>query len=416
MRGLLGKHLSHSYSKVIHERIDQQEYNLIECDDLDSFFQEKSFKALNVTIPYKFDVIKYLDETTSSAKEIGAVNTIINNSGRLKGYNTDIDGLEFLLEYNSISVKGKTIGILGNGATSRTIQYVAKKFNAKNIYVFARNPKENEYFFDNDVKLAEVEVLFNATPNGMYPNNDDSLLVDMALLSNCSAVIDLIYNPLRSSLLLCAENHNKKAVNGLMMLVHQAVKANEYFNNVIHEKSITIDIYKDVLLNIMNIVLIGMPMSGKSYYSRAVSEKYNKELYDIDKYIEENNNMSIPKIFETKGESMFRQIEKDSIYKISKGLNLAISTGGGVVLDKENIDFLKQNGILIFLDMPLNELKQCNPKGRPLLKDPKNIEKLYNDRYHLYNKYCDKRVEKRGFKRLDTLSKIEVKLNEYINS
>lgn len=416
MRGLLGKKLSHSYSKIIHEKIDNKEYNLIETDDLDSFFHEKSFSALNVTIPYKSDVIKYLDHIDTAAKEIQSVNTIINTQNGLYGYNTDVDGLEFLLEYNNISLENKVVGILGNGATSRTIKYLSTLHKAKKILVFARRPKVGEYPLNESSLLSSVQVLFNATPNGMYPNNSQEVLIELEKMDSLQSVVDLVYNPLRTRLLIESAKMGKVTVNGLMMLVHQAVKANEYFNNVKHKKSTTIAIYREVLLNILNVVLIGMPMSGKSYYSRVVSSEYNKELIDIDKYIEDQAGVDIPTIFETKGEQYFRDLEQSTLVDISKRLNLAISTGGGIVLNENNIDLLRQNGVLIFLDMPLNELKKCNPKGRPLLKDPKNIEKLYNERYDLYNKYCDKRVVKRGFKRKDTLNKIEVKLNEFINS
>jgi len=416
MRGLLGKKLSHSYSKVVHEKIDGIEYNLIEVDDLDSFFRENNFEALNVTIPYKYDVIKYLDSIEESAALIESVNTIVRRDGLLKGYNTDIDGLIFLLEYYHINIQNVVVGILGNGATSRTIKFVCETLGAKEVKVFARKPKVTEHNLQDTSEFSTIEVLFNSTPVGMYPHVDDQLIIDILSFPHLSVLIDLIYNPLRTRLMISAQDNGIRAVNGLMMLIHQAVKANEYFNNVVHSKAKTIEIYNNILLNKINIVLIGMPMSGKSYYSRAVSNLYQKDLVDIDLLIEETSSKSIPEIFNDLGESLFRKLETDTIKKVSISHNLAISTGGGVILNKENIDYLRQNGIIIFLDMPLSELKKCNPKNRPLLKDPKNIEKLYNDRYPLYYKYCDKRVVKRGFKRQETLESIEVKINEYINS
>lgn len=416
MRGLIGKHLSHSFSKEIHEKLDHKEYNLIELAELDNFFHNKSFEAINVTIPYKNDVIKYLDEVDEDALNIGAVNTIVNNNGCLKGYNTDINGLLFTLDHNNISLENKTIGILGNGATSRTIQYLCEKQKVKEVRLFTRKNRQGEYDFTQADKLKDVQILFNATPNGMYPNNFQDVLVDLNHLPNLEFFLDVVYNPLNTSLMLQCKDRGIKAVNGLMMLIHQAVKANELFNNCTHSNQKTLDLYKEVFMNQMNIVLIGMPMSGKTYYSKQVAKVYNKEVIDIDHYIEHVNNMSIPDIFEKYGEIGFRKSEKECTQEISKSLNKAISTGGGVVLNKENIDALRQNGVLIFLDMPLEELKKCNPKGRPLLKNPKNIEKLYKDRYNLYKSYCDIRVIKRGFKRKDTLNRIEVKLNEYISS
>jgi shikimate kinase len=229
-------------------------------------------------------------------------------------------------------------------------------------------------------------------------------------------VFDLVYNPLRTSLILQAENKNIKAVNGLMMLVHQAVVANGLFNNTTHSKDLTNTIYKELLLNQLNLVLIGMPMSGKTYYTRELSSIYHKEMFDIDRQIEYTQEKSISEIFSTLGESEFRRIEKNAIIEISKQLNKAISTGGGVILDPQNIKYLKHNGVILFLDMSLNDLKKCNPKQRPLLQDPKNLEILFNQRYDLYKKYCDIRIKKRGFKQKETLKQIEVKLNEYIST
>lgn len=415
MRGLLGKTLSHSYSKRIHEEIDGVNYNLIELDELDSFFQEKLFSGINVTIPYKTEVIKYIDTLSHEASATNSVNTIINNNGSLTGYNTDYYGLEYTLKYNNISLKDKVVGILGNGATTRTIKYLCNQKSAKEIIIFARNPKDKEYTFDSEL-LESVQILFNATPNGMYPNIDDDILINVNKLKSIEFCMDLVYNPLRTKLILALQERGIKAVNGLMMLVHQAVKANELFNKMNHSNEVTNRIYKKILLETINIVLIGMPMSGKSYFTRQVNRVYNKTIQDVDAIIEQTEKKSIPEIFEEVGENGFRNIETREIIKLSKSTNQAISTGGGVVLNKINIDYLKQNGLVVFLDMPLQYLKQCNPKNRPLLKNPKNIEKLYKERYPLYNRYADKRVLKRGFKRKETLHKIEVKINEYINT
>lgn len=416
MRGLIGKKLSHSYSKLIHETIDNITYNLIELDKLDSFFQEKKFDAINVTIPYKQEVIQYLDELSEEASIIGTVNTIVNKNGYLIGYNTDYFGLEFLLEYNNISLESKVIGILGNGSTMRTIQYISRIKNARKIIVFARNPKQNQCHFSDEKDLKQVDILFNATPNGMFPNNNDDILVDITHMPNLSSVIDLVYNPLRSNLILAAQENKIKAVNGFIMLVHQAVKANELFNNCRYNNDLTISIYKDLYKKLLNIVLIGMPMSGKSYYAKQISHTYKKDLLDIDSLIENEYNMTISEIFKSFGESKFRELETQTTMKYSKAVNSAISTGGGVILNKRNITYLKQNGIIIFLDAPLELLKQCNPKGRPLLKNQDNLDRLYKERYNLYISQCDKKVVKRGFKRKETLLKIEVKVNEFINS
>ncbi len=416
MRGLLGKKLSHSFSKRIHEKIDGLPYDLIEVDNLDPFFNEKAFQALNITIPYKNDVVKYLDFKDHIVENTNVCNTIIKKDNKLYGYNTDYYGFEFMLSKKGIVPENKVVGIIGNGSTSRTVQLYFKNNNAKKIYVFARNPKDTEIQLDTMNEFNDIEILVNTTPVGTYMFPVQSVGVRFDLLKNVEYVVDVVYNPLKTKLLIDAENHHISTVNGLMMLVHQAVKANNLFHDISHPDSLSIDIYKEILLETLNIVLIGMPMSGKSYYSRQISSLYNKDLFDIDTEIENFKGKPIPEIFQEDGEIEFRNIETMMCENLSKEGNKAISTGGGVILNKQNIDYLKQNGIIIFLDMSLNELKRCNPKGRPLLKDPKNLEKLYQDRYDLYQSYADKRVVKRGFKQKVNLQKIEVKINEYINS
>jgi len=305
---------------------------------------------------------------------------------------------------------------MGNGSTSKTIEFVSKLKHAKIIKVFARNPKQNEYKLSDIDTHQDIQILINATPVGMYPNNDQDPVVNVSNFSQLEFVLDLVYNPLKTKLIIDAKKHNIKAVNGLMMLTHQAVKANELFNNRTYEKRISNTIYREIYLKQLNLVLIGMPMSGKSYYSRKLAKAYNKALVDIDREIEYTQEKSIPEIFKSAGEKEFRRIEFETIYNMSKELNKAISTGGGVVLNQKNIDVLKQNGVIIFLDAPLSDLKKMPPKGRPLLKNPSNLIKLYKERYALYNNACDIKIKKNGFNTKETMRNIEVKINEYINS
>lgn len=416
MFGLIGKKLSHSFSKEIHEKLHSQTYNLIELNQLDSFFQEKKFNGINVTIPYKHDVIKYLDVLSESAKTTGSVNTIINNNGLLLGYNTDFDGLSYLLEYHHISLKNKTVLILGNGATSRTVYSLCTYLGAKKVYISARNPKSQEYYFTDIDFIDSAQIIFNATPNGMYPNNNDDILIDLSLFKKVEAVVDLVYNPLRTKLLQKAESLGVKAVNGLLMLVHQAVKSCELFHNQLFDSQTSVKIYKELLLDRLNIVLIGMPMSGKSHYSRLLSTRYQKELYDIDSKIEETFNMPISNYFSIYGETSFRTEESKAIKLVSEHHNKIISTGGGSILKEINIQFLKQNGIIIFLDAPLDFLKKCNPKNRPLLKEKNSLENLYNERYQIYKKNADIIIQKDILDSNIIMNLIEVKINEYLNS
>jgi len=416
MYGLIGKNLSHSFSKEIHENLHSETYNLIELDHLDDFFKSKKFNGLNVTIPYKQEVIQYIDFCSNVVKETNSVNTIINKAGFLYGYNTDYSGLEFLLNYYEISIKNKTVLILGNGATSRTVEVLCKNLGAQKIIKAARKPKHNEVLFSDSNKYKTANVVINATPSGMYPNNYDELLIDLGQMNSLEAVVDLVYNPLETKLVSKAKSLNILGVNGLMMLVSQAVQSCELFHNQTYKKEVIINIYKEILFNMMNIIIIGMPMSGKSFYARALSKTFNKEITDIDEEIHHIEGISIPTIFKTKGENEFRRIESEVIMNVSKELRQAISTGGGSILNAKNIDYLKQNGIIIFLDASLEVLKGMNPRNRPLLKDFKNLETLYKDRHHLYVKYADITIEKLVMDENVVLNMIEVKINEYINT
>lgn len=416
MYGLLGKKLGHSFSKTIHEEFTNTKYELIETSNLDQFFQTAKIKGLNVTIPYKNDVIPYLDKLSTEANEIGAVNTIISRNGKLLGYNTDYYGLEKTLQFYNIDVTNRTIVILGNGSTSRTILYYCKKNLAKKIIVLARNPKENEYNFNDVDKYKEADIVFNATPVGMFPNNNQENLITLDTLPNLVSVVDMIYNPLRSNLIIAAESLGLQAVNGLLMLIYQAIKSIELFHNIEISDDNVIYYFHKLQLEKSNIVFIGMPMSGKSFFSRIISKLYKKNLVDTDIEIEFAEKDTIPNIFQRHGETYFRELESSIISKYSKLNNQAISCGGGVILNSKNIENLKHNGIIIFIDISLDLLKRCNPKNRPLLKDMNNLIKLYNDRYSLYKDSSDIIISKTSFDEKELTRQIEVKLNEYIST
>lgn len=415
MFGLLGKNLSHSFSKDIHEYFSKKEYTLFETDNLEEFFSTISFKGINVTIPYKEKVIPYIHDLSEVAKETNVVNTIVRRGSKLFGYNTDFFGLSEALKNRNISVKNHTIIILGNGATSKTIQYYCKQNFAKKIIVLARNPKANEHDFSEYKTYSDASIVFNATPIGMFPNNNDTVPIDINLLPKLVSVIDVVYNPLRSNLLIQAENKGIKTVNGLSMLINQAMMAIKIFHNIDISRTQIKSYTYQLLMKQMNIVLIGMPMSGKTHYSKILAQKYNKEFIDLDQEIEIRLNMKIPNIFHSLGESFFRQEEQNLINRLYKSHNYAISTGGGIILNNKNIDLLKQNGIIIFLDMPLDMLQKCNPKNRPLLKIRKNLDDLYNKRYDLYVKSADLRIIKDDYNEDVIIKRIEENLDEYIN-
>ncbi len=416
MYGLIGKSLTHSFSKLIHEKLQPIQYDLIELNQIDRFFTQKAFKGVNVTIPFKNQVIKYVDTLSKEATKTQSVNTIVNKKGILYGYNTDYFALEYLLKHNQINIENKVIGILGNGSSSRTISVLCNDMKAKEVLIFARNPRDNEHKFTDKHELKKVNILFHATPNGMFPNNNDEPLVDLDLMHHLEAVVDLVYNPLRTNIILDAEKRKIKAVNGLMMLVHQAVLANEIFFGNTHPADTTLKLYKDIYLQQVNYVLIGMPMSGKTHYAKAISEKYNKKFTDIDQIIETQQRMKIDEIFRNHGETGFRNMERTVISEVSKDHNLAISPGAGIILNEKNILNLKQNGIILFLDVPLKMLESMNPKNRPLLKTREQLKTIYDDRIDRYHDYSDIAVKKSNLRSVEVLHNIEVKINEYFDS
>lgn len=384
--GLIGKTLSHSKSPNIHEIIGGYEYELYPMDEveLENFLGRRQFSGMNVTIPYKVEVMKYIDEISSLAKEIGSVNTIVNKKGKLFGYNTDYSGFEYMCEKANITLKGKNVMILGSGGASKTVQALLRDEKAKSITVISRSGENN---YDNIYDFKDTEIIVNTTPVGMYPNNLECI-VEISQFEKCEAVIDTIYNPLKTKMILNAERMGKKTATGLDMLVSQAYYASKLFLG----KEIPIEVVertiKKVKSEMLNIVLVGMPGSGKTTIGRALAEKLNRKFIDIDEYIEEQEKMTISEIFRTKGENEFRNIESEVIQKFAKENGYIIATGGGTPVYQENSNAIVQNGYVIFLDRDLEKLDRV---GRPLSKDMNSLKVLYKNRYNIYigisNKY-----------------------------
>lgn len=389
MYGLLGEKLGHSFSKEIHERIANYSYNLIEVskDDFPSFMKEKKFKAINVTIPYKEMVIPYMDYIDPKAKEIRAINTIVNKDGKLYGYNTDYFGLKALIVNNGISVENKKVLILGTGGTSKTASVVLKDLNAKEVIFVSRSKKDNTITYEEVKDLhSDADILINTSPSGMYPNVD-SILVDLDWFSNLSAVIDVVYNPLKTKIVQKALKKGIKAVTGLYMLVAQAVYASSIFLDKKIDESLIDTVYQELLLKKENIVLIGMPSCGKSTIGKLLSESLDKEFVDSDEEIEKRIGMKIQKFLTSENEEDFRNIEIEVIKELSLRNNLVISTGGGVIKKEKNVEFLKYNGKVIFVDRPLELLQATS--SRPLSNTVDALNKLYQERYSVYMKSCD---------------------------
>lgn len=389
--GLIGEKLGHSFSKIIHEKLADYTYELcpLTKDELDAFMTAKQFKAINVTIPYKQDVIPYCDVLDDSAKRIGVVNTIVNRDGKLFGYNTDFAGFLYNLNAHGITLKDKKVMICGSGGTCKTVMAVAEYMGAKEILVVSRSKKENTVTYEECIHHKDVDVIVNASPKGMYPNHGESPL-DLSNFPNCKAVVDVIYNPLKTRLLQQAEQLGMKAVNGLEMLAAQAKFAVEHFLSTEIEDDKIDQITLELLNQLTNIVFIGMPSSGKTLTGKALCKYIDKTFVDTDAVIVERSGMSIKEMFAQHGEAHFRKWEHDVIEELSQQNGLIIATGGGAIKNEENIQNLKQNGVVMFIDRDLEHLLVTD--DRPLSKDANAVAKLYEERYPLYTKYGDLRV------------------------
>ena len=382
--GCIGEKLSHSFSKEIHKGLADYLYELKELapDELDAFMRAKDFQAINVTIPYKQAVIPYLDDISDKAKEIGAVNTIVNRNGKLYGYNTDFYGLSALLDRNNIALEGKKVLILGSGGTSKTAFSVAKEAGAAQIYRVSRSAREDCITYADALSLHnDAQVIINTTPCGMFPATQQSP-IDIAAFEQLEAVADVIYNPLCSELVLAAKQRGLKAIGGLYMLVMQAVKAVELFLGEKVQAERTEQVYRRLLTDKQNIVLIGMPGCGKSSIGKALQILLKRDFIDTDELIAEKAGTSIPEIFAKQGEAGFREIESQVIAEVALQQGLIIATGGGAILQRRNEQALRQNGVLVFLDRPLSELVPT--EDRPLSSDYEALKLRYEERYKKY--------------------------------
>lgn len=387
--GCIGEKLSHSFSKEIHNLIADYDYNLteIEKDALPGFMTAADFEAINVTIPYKEAVIPFLDVIDEHARKIGAVNTIVKREGKLYGYNTDFYGMIALISKLGISVLQKKAAILGSGGTSKTAMAVLTHLGAREILTVSRNKGVGKIDYNELYeKHSDVEIIINTTPVGMFPKNND-LPISLGKLTKLDGVIDVIYNPIKSSLILEAEKRGIPTLGGLYMLVMQAVYAAQLFtDNKIDVKKAD-EIYKKMLRDKTNIVLTGMPSSGKSTVGSMLARDLNREFIDTDNLIEKRAGKSIPDIFRENGEPVFRQIEAEVILDCSKKCGAVIATGGGAVLNEDNVQALRQNGRIYFIDRPLNLLFPTDT--RPLSSDRNTLTRLYKNRHGLYENTAD---------------------------
>lgn len=390
--GCIGEHLPHSFSKDIHEKIESYDYVLREVspEELQVFMEKHDFRAINVTIPYKQAVIPYLHSVSDAAKTIGAVNTIVNRDGLLYGYNTDFGGMKALLERLELDLNGKKVLILGTGGTSKTAKALAHSLGAREIYRVSRTKNESSLSYEEAYSLhTDADAIINTTPCGMFPNTDSSPL-DLTKFTKPEGVVDAVYNPLRTQLLLQARALGIKAEGGLYMLVAQAVLAAEIFTGKAYGSELIDRIYGEILADKENIVLIGMPGSGKTTLGKLLAERLGRAFADTDELIVQKAGMQISDIFALHGQDYFRDLETQVIRELSKSSGMVIATGGGSVLRAENVDSLRMNGRLYFLDRPVGEL--IATADRPLSDTEEKLNALYAERRPIYRAAADETV------------------------
>ncbi len=405
--GLIGEKLGHSFSREIHAKIASYPYQLVELapQELDRFMKKRKFTAINVTIPYKQAVIPYLDEIDENARRIGAVNTIVKRVGRLYGYNTDYSGASALLRHAGIELQGRHVMILGTGGTSHTLRCVASDLGADRITLVSRHPAEGEIGYDElPAYSGSVQVLINTTPVGMFPHTDGRP-VNLDDFPALEGVADVIYNPLRTPLIRQAQARGLKAEGGLYMLAAQAVYASALFRNIEIAEEVVEKTFLAVLREKENIVLIGMPSSGKSTVGKELAEKIGRPLLDTDREIVRQCGKTISRIFAEDGETFFREREREVTARLSDRQGIVIATGGGIILNEQNLDALRANGRIYFLDRPLEQLMASD--DRPLASDRAALEKRYAERYDRYRAAADKIIDASGSVRSNTWQILE---------
>jgi len=383
--GLLGKTLSHSHSPWIHSLFGNSQYSLFEVpeDAVDSFMRERPFSAINVTIPYKQTVLTYCDTLSPEAAKLGNVNTILNAKGHLCGFNTDYYGFMMLAKLHQFNFNNARVLVLGSGGSSLTVQAVLQDSGVDELHVVSRNGQWN---YANVYEHADADFIINTTPVGMSPNVG-GISLDLMRFNRLRGVIDLIYNPLRTNLLLQARELGIPAANGLSMLVFQAKLAHELFFSAAVSDADAISVLRKMQGFLQNIVLIGMPGCGKSTIGRVLAEKLGRQFIDTDAWIEERCAMSIPQIFAAHGETWFREVEKQAVLAASLEQGVVIATGGGVVLFEENRQALLRDGRVFFLDRDIQSLSR---EGRPLSQSDDALAVLRKEREPYYKQMADR--------------------------
>lgn len=388
--GLLGRKLGHSYSPQIHSNLGDYNYGLYEKEpeEVGDFLKNGDFVGLNVTIPYKKDVIAYLDALSPTAQKLGAVNTIVRRpDGTLFGHNTDYFGFASMVRRTGLDVSGKKVLVLGSGGASNTVVAVLKELGAQ-VVIISRSGENN---YANLHLHADAAAIVNTTPVGMYPNTGVSP-VDLKLFPKLEGVLDVVYNPARTQLLLDAEELGLPNENGLWMLVAQAKESAEYFTGSAIDDAVIGTIHRKLSSQMQNIVLVGMPGCGKSTIAALLAEKLGRKVADSDAEIIRLAGKPIPAIFAEDCEAVFRDWETRAILELGKQSGLILATGGGCVTKRRNYPLLHQNGSIFWLQRALDVLPT---DGRPL-SQANNLSDMYAVRKPLYEGFSDFVIDNNG--------------------
>ncbi len=388
--GLLGERLGHSYSPAIHARLADYEYRLYEVapEKLGEFLTGGGFDGLNVTIPYKKAVISYCAELSPIAQKLQSVNVLVRREdGTLYGDNADAYGFAGMVRASGIQIEGKKTLVLGSGGASSTVHAVLEEMGARSVTIISRKGEDN---YSNLGRHADAEVIVNTTPVGMYPNCGVSP-IDLSLFPKLEGVLDIVYNPARTALLLQAEKLGVPHMGGLYMLVAQAKRTAEVFENRDIPDSETERIWKELDAEMQNIILVGMPGSGKSTVAARLAEAIDRVVFDSDAEIEEKNGATCAQLIEKRGEAAFRALESEVLAELGKRSGAVIATGGGCVTKEENYDLLHQNGVIFWLERDVDKLPR---EGRPLSAG--DLAAMYEKRRAHYARFADRVIDNNG--------------------
>ena len=403
--GLLGRKLGHSYSPQIHGQLASYNYSLFEKEpeELEGFLKNGNFVGLNVTIPYKKDVIPFLDQLSPVARRLGAVNTIVRRGdGSLVGHNTDYFGFRYLVQQSGLDVSGKKVLVLGSGGASNTAVAALQELGAR-VVIISRSGENN---YGNLHLHANASVIVNTTPVGMYPNTGVSP-IDLGCFPQLEGVLDVVYNPARTQILLDAENRGLVAMNGLWMLVAQAKESAEWFSGETIPDSRIVQIHAALRAQMENIILVGMPGCGKTTIGRLLARETGKQFVDADEALEARVGRKITDIIPTDGEAAFRCLETETLAELGKQSGFVIATGGGCVTQERNYPLLHQNGTILWLTRALDKLPT---EGRPLSQTGK-LQQMLATRQPLYRRFADAVIENDGTVE-ETLAQIRAALEK----